>query len=44
VSSMQVIMLRGGSPSPVLLIALLMLGALFALVSFLLFNREFKRG
>jgi ABC-2 type transport system permease protein len=44
VSSLQVIMLRGGSPTPVLLIALLMLGALFALVSFLLFNREFRRG
>jgi ABC-2 type transport system permease protein len=44
VSGLQVTMLRGGAPSPVLLIALLMLGAFFALVSFLLFNREFRRG
>ena len=44
ISSLQVIMLRGGAPAPQLLIALLMLGTFFGLLSFILFNREFRKG
>lgn len=44
ISAMQITMLRGGVPSPVLLIALLLLGVFFALLSFILFTREYKRG
>ncbi|HYO49982.1 MAG TPA: ABC transporter permease [Chloroflexia bacterium] len=44
ISSLQVIMLRGGIPAPALLLALLMLGTFFGLLSFILFNRAFRRG
>jgi ABC-2 type transport system permease protein len=44
ISSLEVIMLRGGVPTPLLLLALLMLGTFFGLVSFLLFQREFRKG
>ncbi|MFL5732497.1 MAG: ABC transporter permease [Chloroflexia bacterium] len=44
IQALQTIMLRGGVPTPALLLALLMLGTLFALLSFILFQREFKKG
>jgi ABC-2 type transport system permease protein len=44
IQSLQTVMLRGGTPTPALLIALLMLGAFFGLLSYVLFNREFRRG
>jgi ABC-2 type transport system permease protein len=44
IAGLQVIMLRGGVPMPALLLALLMLGTLFALISYVLFRREFKKG
>lgn len=44
IQSSQVIMLRGGDPSQQLLLALLVLGLVFAALGFILFKREFKRG
>jgi ABC-2 type transport system permease protein len=44
IQATQVLMLRGGVPSPILLIALLLLGAFFGLLSYILFAREYKRG
>jgi ABC-2 type transport system permease protein len=44
VSSLQVVMLRGGIPDTVLLLSLAGLGAFFTLLSYFLLNRELKRG
>ncbi len=44
ISSLQAIMLRGGTPDPMLLAALALLGLFFGLLSFILFSREFRRG
>lgn len=44
IASLQVIMLRGGVPSPLLLLILLMLGTFFMLLSFILFARSYRRG
>jgi ABC-2 type transport system permease protein len=44
IQASQVVMLRGGTPGPILLIALLLLGTFFCLLSFILFNREYKQG
>ncbi|MBF6611637.1 MAG: ABC transporter permease [Chloroflexi bacterium] len=44
IQSLQVVMLRGGLPEPALLLALLFLGTFFGLLSFIRFNREFRRG
>jgi ABC-2 type transport system permease protein len=43
IAALQVIMLRGGVPSPLLLVTLLMLGAFFGLLSYVLFYKEFRR-
>jgi ABC-2 type transport system permease protein len=44
IADLQVIMLRGGTPQPVLLIGLAGLGVLFTLVSYVLLKRELTRG
>jgi ABC-2 type transport system permease protein len=44
VSSLQVIMLRGGEPDAIFLLSLAGLGLLFTLLSFIMLNRELKRG
>lgn len=44
IRALQVIMLRGGVPSPVFLITLLLLGTLFAGIAYWRFSRELKRG
>jgi len=44
ITSLQTIMLRGGIPTPQLLVALLMLGVFYGLISFILFRRDFRRG
>jgi ABC-2 type transport system permease protein len=44
IAGLQVIMLRGGIPTPVLLLALLMLGTFFAGLSYILFQRDFRKG
>jgi ABC-2 type transport system permease protein len=44
INSLQIIMLRGGIPSPLLLLSLLMLGAFLGLLSFVLFSRSYRKG
>jgi ABC-2 type transport system permease protein len=44
ISALQVIMLRGGNPQWWILAGLAALGSVFAALSFILFNREFRRG
>ena len=43
IANLQVIMLRGGSPQPLLLLGLAGLGVLFTLVSFIMLRRELQR-
>ena len=44
IADLQVIMLRGGTPQPLLLVGLAGLGVLFTLVSYVLLKRELTRG
>ncbi|MEO8286783.1 MAG: ABC transporter permease [Chloroflexota bacterium] len=44
ISSLQVIMLRGGTPAWWLLLGLAGLGVFFLLISYILFSRQFRRG
>jgi ABC-2 type transport system permease protein len=44
IESLQQIMLWGTDPDPLILLALLLLGVLFVLVSFIRFSSEFRRG
>jgi ABC-2 type transport system permease protein len=43
ISALQIVMLRGGVPSPLLLLTLLMLGTFFGLLSYVLLDRQFRR-
>jgi ABC-2 type transport system permease protein len=44
IADLQTIMLRGGTPQPLLLLGLAGLGVLFSLVSYVLLKRELSRG